>query len=402
MPSEDIAISVRNLTKSYRLFGHPGDRIKQFFSLGLKKYHHEFTALRDVSFDIRKGETVGIIGRNGSGKSTLLQVICGILKPTNGIVEVNGRISALLELGAGFNPEFTGRENVYFQGALMGFTKSEMDERFDGITKFADVGEFIDQPVRTYSSGMFVRLAFSVSVHVDPDILIVDEALGVGDAEFQERSISKMRAFQKSGGTIVFVSHSIPIVRNFTQHVLWLEAGGIRYSGKAPEACQAYLASMEQPNRDISVPQGGHHRHASGRSKLISITSVSIDNPCIDVGDDLILRFELAYSSDFALDTEFGLGVLIRDLSGKLITVLNTVRDDQTFSGKLPKLGLRLSHTAFVPGCYWISVNVCDKDILFAYDEREHCVQFKVAPATNRRGIPRWEGELACEHAWLR
>ena len=161
----DVVISARNLSKAYRLFGHPGDRIRQFLSLGLRQYHREFAALKGVSFDIKRGETVGIIGRNGSGKSTLLQMICGILKPTAGSIEVSGRISALLELGAGFNPEFTGRENVYFQGALMGFTKAQMDARFDEIAAFADIGEFIDQPVRTYSSGMFVRLAFAAMIH---------------------------------------------------------------------------------------------------------------------------------------------------------------------------------------------------------------------------------------------
>ena len=209
MSSDDIAISVRNLTKSYRLFGHPGDRIKQFFSLGLKQYHREFTALKDVSFDIKKGETVGIIGRNGSGKSTLLQLICGILKPTTGTVQVNGRVSALLELGAGFNPEFTGRENVYFQGALMGFTEAQMDERFDEIAAFADIGEFIDQPVRTYSSGMFVRLAFAVAIHVDPDILVVDEALAVGDMAFQRKCFAQIDRLRAAGCTIALVTHDM-------------------------------------------------------------------------------------------------------------------------------------------------------------------------------------------------
>jgi ABC-type polysaccharide/polyol phosphate transport system ATPase subunit len=221
----DVAISVKNLTKTYRIFGHPGDRIKQALTLGRVRFHREFTALRDVSFEIKKGETVGIIGRNGSGKSTMLQLICGILKPTSGTVQVNGRVSALLELGAGFNPEFTGRENVYFQGAVMGLTKEEMDGRFDNITAFADIGDFIDQPVRTYSSGMFVRLAFAAAIHVDADILVVDEALAVGDAEFQERSISRMKVMQHSGTTILFVSHSIPAIKNFCQRALWLDEG---------------------------------------------------------------------------------------------------------------------------------------------------------------------------------
>ena len=224
MPSDNIAISVRNLSKSYRLFKHPGDRIKQFFSLGIRQYHREFSAMEDVSFDICKGETVGIIGRNGSGKSTLLQLICGILKPSSGSVLVNGRVSALLELGAGFNPEFTGRENVYFHGALMGFSKAQMDERFDEIAAFADIGEFIDQPVRTYSSGMFVRLAFSAAISVDPDILVIDEALAVGDAKFQGRCFDRISAIRNRGGTILVVTHALEQVAHFCDRAILIRS----------------------------------------------------------------------------------------------------------------------------------------------------------------------------------
>ncbi len=243
MSSDDIAISVRNLTKTYRLFAHPGDRIKQAATLGLRKFHKEFTALKDVSFDIKKGETVGIIGRNGSGKSTLLQVICGILKPTSGTVQVNGRVSALLELGAGFNPEFTGRENVYFQGALMGFNKARIDERFDDIAAFADIGEFIDQPVRTYSSGMFVRLAFASATHRIPNVLVVDEALSVGDAHFQSKCFARMNEIQSSGGTVLFVSHTPEQIAHHCNRALWLERGRMAGQGEAMSMLQAYLSS---------------------------------------------------------------------------------------------------------------------------------------------------------------
>lgn len=241
MPSEDVVISARNLSKTYRLFGHPGDRIKQFFSLGLKQYHHEFTALKDVSFDVRRGETVGIIGRNGAGKSTLLQIVCGILKPSSGTVRTNGRISALLELGAGFNPEFTGRENIHFQGALTGFTKKQMDERYDDITAFADIGEFIDQPVRTYSSGMFVRLAFSVAIHADPNILVVDEALAVGDAGFQLKCFERIHAIKEAGGCILLVTHSAEQVAHFCDRALLLEAGRLIVEGGSASTLAHYI-----------------------------------------------------------------------------------------------------------------------------------------------------------------
>lgn len=237
----EVAISVKDLTKTYRLFGHPGDRVKQFLGLGFKQYHREFTALKDVSFQINRGETVGIIGRNGSGKSTLLQVICGILKPTVGTVTVNGRISALLELGAGFSPEFTGRENVYFQGALMGFTRAQMDDKFDDIAAFADIGEFIDQPVRTYSTGMFVRVAFAAMAHMDANLLIIDEALSVGDAIFAQKCLRFLVKFRDTG-TLVIVSHDLATITTLCDRVLWIE-GGMRAFGDARGVCEDYVAT---------------------------------------------------------------------------------------------------------------------------------------------------------------
>jgi lipopolysaccharide transport system ATP-binding protein len=256
MPSDDIAISVRNVTKNYRLFGHPGDRIKQFASLGLKQYHRDFTALQDVSFDLKKGEIVGIVGRNGSGKSTLLQVICGILKPTAGNVHVNGRISALLELGAGFNPEFTGRENVFFQGALMGLGRSHMAARFDEIAAFADIGDFIEQPVRTYSSGMFVRLAFAVAIHVDPDILVVDEALAVGDARFQAKCFRRIQALCERGGAILFVTHATDQVTRFCSRAMLIDQGTLVMDGMPRDVVNLHLATLFRPSGDRDTPTG--------------------------------------------------------------------------------------------------------------------------------------------------
>lgn len=240
MPCDDIAISVRDLTKTYRIFGHPGDRIKQVITLGLRRYHREFTALRDVSFDIRKGETVGVVGRNGSGKSTLLQLICGVLKPTSGVVQVNGRVSALLELGAGFNPEFTGSENVYFQGALMGLNRRQVAERFEQIAEFADIGEFMEQPVRTYSSGMRVRLGFSVATMVRPEILIVDEALGVGDAAFQRKCYRRIHDICSQGTILLLVSHEIEGVKQICQQAYFLKEGRLLQEGPAKQVCDAY------------------------------------------------------------------------------------------------------------------------------------------------------------------
>src|SRR5215471_1266872 len=205
--SRDIAVSVRDLTKKYRLFSSPMERLKESLHPFRKRYQKEFCALNGINFDLSKGEVVGILGRNGSGKSTLLQIIASVLRPTSGTVTVNGRVSALLELGAGFNPEFTGRQNVLLNGAIMGVSHQEMLERIPAIIEFADIGEFFDQPMKIYSSGMLVRVAFAASVHVDPNVLIIDEALAVGDAKFQYRCFQKLKEFRERGTTIILVTH---------------------------------------------------------------------------------------------------------------------------------------------------------------------------------------------------
>ncbi|OYZ29183.1 MAG: ABC transporter ATP-binding protein [Hydrogenophilales bacterium 17-64-65] len=228
-----MAISVSNLSKCYQIYDTPRDRLKQFVAPRLqslagqspRQYFREFWALKDVSFEVRKGETVGIIGRNGSGKSTLLQIICGTLHPTSGSIQTNGRIAALLELGSGFNPEFTGRENVYMNAAVLGLSTEEIDARFDDIAAFAEIGDFIEQPVKTYSSGMVVRLAFAVAINVDPEILIVDEALSVGDELFQRKCFSRIEAIKQNGATILFVSHSGSTVVELCGHAVLLDSG---------------------------------------------------------------------------------------------------------------------------------------------------------------------------------
>ena len=219
-------IEVKNVHKDFKLYGRQLDRIKEALSFfSNKSYHRSFHALTDISFSIEKGDTVGIIGRNGSGKSTLLQIICSILQPTSGSVKVNGRISALLELGAGFNPEFTGRENVFLNGSILGIERVEMEECFADIERFADIGQFINQPVKNYSSGMYVRLAFAVAINVNPDILIVDEALSVGDTLFQAKCFAKFKEFQEKGVTILFVTHGMDLVTRYCNQALLLDEG---------------------------------------------------------------------------------------------------------------------------------------------------------------------------------
>lgn len=240
----EIAIRVENLTKTYKLYDSPGDRVRETFHPFRKKYHHPFNALSNVSFDVKKGETIGVVGRNGSGKSTLLQLICGVLHPTSGSVAVNGRISALLELGTGFNPEFSGRENVYINGAILGLSKDEIDARFDQIARFADIGEFIEQPVKTYSSGMVVRLAFAVAVNVDPDILVVDEALSVGDIFFQHKCMTRMRKLMEKGATVIFVSHDMGAVKSLCGDALLFRDGKLVRKGRAEDVANEYFHQM--------------------------------------------------------------------------------------------------------------------------------------------------------------
>ena len=238
--NDTSSIKVQNLCKVYKLFKSPFDRVKETFDPFRRKYHKPFQALSDVSFEIERGDTVGIIGRNGSGKSTLLQLICGITQPTIGSVAKNGRIATLLELGSGFKPEFTGRENVYLYGSILGLSRREMDNCFDDILNFADIGEFIDQPVKMYSSGMYVRLAFAVAINVHPEILIIDEALSVGDTLFQAKCFAKFREFQQKGITIVFVTHSIDLIVRFCNKACLLDEGILKAFGKPQDVVDQY------------------------------------------------------------------------------------------------------------------------------------------------------------------
>ena len=259
----DIAIRATHLSKCYHIYNNPHDRLKQFVAPRLqrmvgrtpKQYFHEFWALNDVSFEIKKGETVGIIGRNGSGKSTLLQLLCGTLTPTHGQVELNGRVAALLELGSGFNPEFTGRENVYMNAAVLGLSQEEVFERFDDIAAFADIGEFIEQPVKTYSSGMFVRLAFAVNILSNPDIMIVDEALAVGDMNFQAKCMTALTRIQERGATVLFVSHDVGALKSLCSRGIYLEHGQLKQIGTAADVADHYIHVMrEEANRYNILP----------------------------------------------------------------------------------------------------------------------------------------------------
>lgn len=285
--SSEIAIAINGLGKCYQIYEKPHHRLLQML-LGRfdKKYFREFWALRDVSFSIPRGKVVGILGKNGAGKSTLLQIICGTLASTRGDLKVNGRVAALLELGSGFNPEFTGIENIFLNGQILGLSREEVSRKLDDILSFADIGDFVNQPVKTYSSGMFARLAFSVAINVEPDILIVDEALSVGDAWFQHKSMARMRALMESGCSVLFVSHSIDAVRALCDEAVWLENGTVKMQGGVTEVTNAYmndvfiehnriiLQNAQQAEKNVVAPDLNDAEHVIQQDVAASIENV--------------------------------------------------------------------------------------------------------------------------------
>jgi lipopolysaccharide transport system ATP-binding protein len=285
------AVEFTGVSKSYSIYAAPGDRLKELATLNRRRFHTDYWAVRDVSFSVNRGETFCIVGENGSGKSTLLQICAGILEPTSGIAKINGRVAALLELGSGFNPEFSGRDNVYLNGAILGLSTKTMDSRFAEIETFAEIGDFINQPVKTYSSGMAVRLAFAVAIHLDPEILLVDEALSVGDVYFRSRCMRKVHELRKRGITILFVSHSTGDVKAIGDRAMWLDHGHMRALGKTDLVVSQYLAEMGKKDAQYLAHAGDDtdrdshrapteiideipnidHRFGDGRAEILGI-----------------------------------------------------------------------------------------------------------------------------------
>lgn len=317
-------ISVRHISKLYRIYDHPSGRLKEILLRGKRKYHRDFWALRDISFEIPSGETVGVIGRNGAGKTTLLQIVAGVLQPTEGEVRVAGRVTALLELGSGFNHEYTGRENILLSGQILGFSEEEMRERMDVIVRFAELEEFVDQPVKTYSTGMIMRLAFAAAIHVDPDVLIVDEALSVGDVYFQRKSLDRIEYFRKAGKTVLFVSHDPRLIQRFCTHAIWLESGRTAMQGDAREVVTAYEAfcqrlenerlnavsqELEKRAHDSSADhivrdlQLLGSRWGNGRIRLTKLELLDAKGTAkwlFNLGEDITIRLSVIADQDYA------------------------------------------------------------------------------------------------------
>lgn len=328
----EVIVEARGLGKRYQIYDRPQDRLKQAMLRWTgKRYYRDFWALRQVSFEVRRGEAMGVLGRNGAGKSTMLQLIAGTMSPTEGEVGVRGRVAAMLQLGSGFNPEFTGRENVYLAGAILGITRTEMDRRFDGIAAFADIGAFLDQPLKTYSSGMGARLAFAVSFSVEPDLLIVDEILAVGDIGFQQKCVARLRTLRDNGLTMLFVSHSPDAVRSICNRAMLLVDGQLVYVGPAERATDQYLAYVREATNEEALRDGagglgtpvpfaadvpGNLRYGTGHAQIERVEVFAANGePCraFGLGETIVIEARVrAHTAVRDLNVSF----LIRDITG--------------------------------------------------------------------------------------
>lgn len=413
--AEDLAISVRNVSRSYMLFNRPQDRLKHAFWRGKKKFYHDFWALKDVSFDVKKGESIGIIGRNGSGKSTLLQIITGILPPSEGEVLIRGRVVALLELGSGFNPDFTGRENIYLNGKIVGLTEEEMDERYDDIIDFADIGEFIDQPVKTYSSGMVVRLAFSVLAHVDPDVLVIDEALAVGDIAFQLKCTKYIKKLLENGTTLLFVSHDPYSVKNLCKMALWLHEGIPKFFGNSLDAVTRYQDF--QKNSENKTPSNKETAENKDQDKVSNSGKVKISPdegglPCqllnqklLDENNNEITEIHRGEAVKVVVEYEvykeigpLSSGVAILDSGGYCICGTNTHLQKISLPSTIGKHVYEVTYTNlnFFAGTYKFDVGLFNENTTVFLDYHSQCLELKVI-----EGEHLGDGLIYLDHKYL-
>ncbi|MCX7109493.1 MAG: ABC transporter ATP-binding protein [Proteobacteria bacterium] len=397
MASSDFAIRAQGLSKCYTLYDHPADRLKQMLMRGRRQYYREFWALRETSFELAKGQVMGLVGRNGAGKSTLLQLVCGTLASSGGSLEVRGRVSALLELGAGFNPEFTGRENVYLSATILGLSKAEIDRRYDGIVEFSGIGDHIGQPVKTYSSGMFMRLAFSVATSVDPDILIIDEALSVGDGEFARKSFDRIIAMKESGKTILFCSHSMYHIESICDSAIWLDWGRLRMYDTPGLVTSAYQASLNGPS--ASPQQAPPPQSLPNQGRLTSIV-LRCDG---QMGQEVYaqsgisaLDVEISFISDPALPTP-SVAVTFDNDEWRMVCSTRSLDD-----GELPRDSagcgtalVRFPSLPLLKGVYHISVYLMCERGLHIYDASPHLHTVVVKQASLEQGI----FHIPCE--WL-
>ncbi|MFC4161814.1 ABC transporter ATP-binding protein [Chitinimonas lacunae] len=400
--SSNWALSLQQVSKCYHLFERPQDRLKQFLFGRWKRYEKSFWAVQDVTINVDHGEVIGIIGRNGAGKSTLLQLICGTLTPTSGTVAVNGRVAALLELGAGFNPDFTGKENIFLNAAILGLSQKEIEERYEEIVEFSGIREFIDQPVKTYSSGMYVRLAFSVAINVDPDILIIDEALSVGDGIFARKSFDKIMAMKEAGKTILFCSHSMYQIESICNRVIWLEKGRVREIGPPPPIVSRYEISLASSKE--SEPQSLHTGNHGGDTDLPRIRSIILSADGIQ-GRELAVRsrksnllIEMTYDAPSHLPTPtIAIGITSSD--GRTVCSAGNL-NDQVFSprdedGKV-RIKLEFPAIPLLKGEYTISAFLLCERGLHIYEQALDVGKLYVSQHDLEQGL------VSIPHRWIK
>ncbi|MGG2198122.1 MULTISPECIES: ABC transporter ATP-binding protein [Paenibacillus] len=399
------SISVENITKVYKLYEKQNDRFKESLNPFRKKYHKEFYALDKVSFSINKGEIIGIIGKNGSGKSTILKIITGVLSPTSGSVQVNGNISALLELGAGFNTEYTGIENIYLNGMMLGYTREEMDQKIGKILEFADIGDFVYQPVKSYSSGMFARLAFSVAINVDPEILIVDEALAVGDLKFQLKCMDKFNEFRDQGKTILFVSHDINSIKRYCNRVIWINEGKLIAQGNTETICDRYtdylkFGEVKQEREEMFSSETASSTDLILQPDIIGyIDSVKIlsnqreELSEINFGANVTIQVDFFMNQD---DLDLVIGVAIHTIDNIYVCGLNTLLDkvkvEYTKGGNT--IYLNYKNINLLGGSYYFDVAIFESNAHIPIDYKAKVKEFFVsAPYVG-------EGLYIMPHEW--
>lgn len=409
MLSDSPIVEIDGISKCYQIYDRPQDRLKQFLCRGRRKFFREFWALQPLSLTIRRGECVGFVGRNGSGKSTLLQILAGTLNPSSGAVRNHGRVAALLELGAGFNPEFSGRENVYLNAAILGLTGSEIAERFERIVEFSEIGMFIDEPVKTYSSGMYVRLAFSVAIHVDPEVLIVDEALSVGDAAFQYKCLRRIEELQKKGTSIILVSHDSAVIKRFCSRAGWLHESRMVSFGDSVEVVNQYEDFCRQQMRDVRetpaevlAPEAA--QMGNGRSEETPVARV-VQTQLLDghgainhvfvLGAELQLQIE--YEVEVAAPDGFVVGAALFRKDDLYICGVNTLLDKQEIPSQLGrhKVVLHYPTVSVLPGSYYFKVGLLDKTATVRWDFLHNAGEFTVV------GPYIAEGVFLIDREWL-
>ena len=391
----EIAVSVDDVWKSFRLYHERNQYLKAAMIRGRRARFEEFWALKGVSFDVRYGETFGIIGSNGSGKSTMLKCLAGILFPEKGSVTSHGRLAALLELGAGFHPELTGVENIYLNGAILGMSKKEIGRRFDDIVSFAGLEQFIDTPVKNYSSGMTIRLGFAIAANVEPEILLIDEVLSVGDESFQRRCMEKIEQFRKEGRTIIFVSHGLAQVEQLCERAAWIEYGELKMVGNAVEVVQSYTGSSHDARVE---PDEIGARWGSGEVQITSVTLLDQQRNAVQVvesGKPATIRIEYTAHT---LVQDIVIGVSVHHLHGQLMVGTNTRRRGVTIDRVQgsSSIEFRVDHFPLLEGVYDLTANITDSTEVHPYDFWDKRVRFEV----DQSGIYDF-GSVVTDGSWV-